>query len=832
MVGRVVGHYRLLRRIGEGGMGVVYAAERADEFRRRVAIKLVRYTLETPEVLGRFHTERQTLALLSHPNIVTLLDGGATPDGMPYLVMDFVEGRPIDEYCEERRLPVADRLHLFVEVCAAVQYAHQNLVVHCDLKPGNILVTAEGAPKLLDFGIAKLLEPHTLGMTGYMTQAGQRPFTPAYASPEQVRGEPVTTATDVYALGAILYRLLTGHSPYRFRTESAAEIIEAVCSQEAQRASAVVSESDPEKLRRRLEGDLDAILLKALRKEPQNRYGSVEQFADDIRRHLEGRPVAARKGTFRYRAAKFIRRNRIMAAAAALSALAITAGIIGVAWQAHVALAAKARAERRFNDVRKLSNFLLFDFHDAVQKLPGSTPVQELLVKRSLGYLDGLAAEASGDPGLQLELVEAYIKFGDVQGNPYNPNLGDTTGAMASYRKALAIAEPLARSDPGNPGVARAQARLHSHMGDVLFLNRQMSDATSQARTAVAILEKLAASQPRDIEVRIDLASGYEGLGDQLGKGLSDKAGALDNYRKSLAHWQAAIQIDPQNLRARRASAGLNMKIADIQLENDARGALETLRKALAILEALPQAEQASVPSRRLEASLLQRMADCFWELDDNKASLEHFRKASEVFAALAGLDPTNSRAQFDLVVVLNNAGQILEATGDIGGALRNYGQVADILEKLVKADPANITWRAHLSEILVRIGGLLQKTGQATEAHRQTARGLRVAKELAEKSETPAAELNRAARLLVTCIPAELREPQTALRYAQRAVALSKASDAYALDTLAEAYIQSGNKEAARETIQKGLALVPAGPGDQKPWLRRLLEGKLARAK
>jgi tetratricopeptide (TPR) repeat protein len=829
LAGRRLGRYRLIQRLGEGGMGAVYLAEQEGEIRRRVAVKVVRQQLANPEVLARFHRERQTMAALSHPNIVTLLDCGATEDGAPYLVMEYVEGARIDEYCREQRVPLHDLLRLFLEVCAAVQHAHRSLVVHCDLKPANILVTSAGVPKLLDFGIAKLLQAQPLDFTGQVTRAGQRPFTPDFASPEQLRGEPVTTATDVYALGVVLYLLLTGESPHRTRTGSAAELIQAICVAEPHRPSTLVPQDHPEKLRRRLEGDLDAILLKALRKEPQSRYGSVEQLADDLRRHLEGRPVAARRGTFRYRAIKFVQRNRLAVAAAALAALAVVGGTIGIAWQGSLALAAGARAERRFQDVRRLTNFLLFDFHDAVQKLPGSTPVQEMLVTRALGYLDGLAAEAAGERGLQLELVEAYVKFGDVQGNPYQANLGDTSGAMTSYRKALAIAEPLARSDPSNIGAQRALARVVSHMGDVLYLTRKLTEATAHSRRAAAILEKLVAEQPRDLELRADLAGALEGLGDQLARGLSDAAGAMQTYRRALDHWEAAVRLDTQNLRARRASAGLRMKIGDLQFTTDPRAALATLRQALAIVEALPVAERGAVPTRRLEGALRRRIGDGLWELEDAKGALESYRRAAEDFAALAALDPTNSRAQFDLVTVLNDTGQTLEASGDVAGALRNYGQVADILEKLVKTDPTNPSWRAHLAEILVRIGVLLEKTGQAAEARHQAVRGLQAARELAERPETPASELTRAARLLVTCQPADLRDPDAAVRYGQRAVLLTRGADAYALDTLAEAYLQNGKPDAARQAVAQGLALVPE-TGGQKPWLRRLLEAKLER--
>ncbi|MGC9969463.1 MAG: protein kinase [Bryobacteraceae bacterium] len=826
MLNRRIGHYRLTERIGEGGMGVVYLAERQDEFRQRVAIKLVRWAAESPEVVARLRAERQTLAAVSHPNIVALLDGGATEDGMPYLVMEYIEGTPIDEYCVAHSLDLTARLRLFLRVCAPVEYAHQHLIVHCDLKPSNILVTADGTPKLLDFGIAKLLAPQP-GAGAYLTMGAQRPFTPQYASPEQFLGRPVTTTTDVYALGTVLFQLLTGHSPYRFQTHSDAEMISAVCVQEPQRPSTAL-ETAPEA--RRLEGDLDAIILKALRKEPQNRYSSVEQLAEDIRRHLDGRPVTARKGTFRYRASKFIRRNRVTAAASAIVALAILGGVGGVAWQARVALAAKARAERRFNDVRRLANFLLFDFHDAVQKLPGSTPIEEMLVAQSLGYLDSLAREAGGDPGLEIEMVEAYVKLGDVQGNPYNPNLGDTTGALASYRKALAIAEPLARSDPGSARATRALARVHLHLGDVLLLTQQTQDAVAHARQATNWFEKLATEHPADLEARADIASSLEGLGDQLAKGLRDTAGALESYEKSLTHWETALALDPGYIRARRATAGLNMKIADFEATRDAHAALARLEKSLRILGTLPAAEQASVASRRLEATIRRRIADVLWELNDTKGALEAYRQATESFAALAALDPSNTRAQFDLIVVLSNAGETYNEAGDQAGALRNYAQVADNLERLLKIDPGNLTWRSRLAETRVRIGGLLVKTGQAADASHQTARGLEAARQIAENPAAPASELIGAARLLVVCEPKELRDASAALRYAQRAVNLTKASDAYALDTLAEAQLQTGRREAAAETVNKALALT--GASQPAPWIRRSLEAKLARLK
>ena len=426
--GRLIGHYRLRQRIGEGGMGEVYLAEREDQFRQRVAVKLIRPGMASPEVVRRFVIERQTLAALNHPHIVRLVDGGATDEGLPYLVVDYVDGIPIDRYCDQHKLSISQRLGIFIESCVAVHHAHQSLIVHCDLKPGNILVTEEGSPMLLDFGIAKLLDPTSMGISAQAALTRQRAFTPDYASPEQLRGEPVTTATDIYALGVVLYELLTGHSPYRATTGSLADWIRSVCEQDAEPPSTVIHrvtetaaeedqpaetltpekvsqsrEGDPQTLHRRLRGDLDAIVLKALRKDPRERYGSVDQLAEDIRRHLAGRPVLARKSTTGYVARKFFARHKLGVAAAVLVLLTLAGGLASTLWESHV-------AARRFEDVRRLAHTFLFDVHDAIQDLPGSTAARALIAKTGTEYLDRLARDSGGDPSLDLELAEATTR--------------------------------------------------------------------------------------------------------------------------------------------------------------------------------------------------------------------------------------------------------------------------------------------------------------------------------------------------------------------------------------------------------------------------------------
>ncbi|MCM3878095.1 MAG: serine/threonine protein kinase, partial [Thermoanaerobaculia bacterium] len=362
-----IGPYDVVREIGHGGMGTVFLAMRADEqFKKRVAIKVVRRGMDTEAVLRRFRQERQILAGLDHPNIARLLDGGNTEDSLPYLVMEYVEGEPVTTWCERRGIGVREKIALYRTICAAVHFAHQNLVVHRDLKPGNILVAEDGAPKLLDFGVAKLLNPEVSGQTLDLTGASVRVFTPEYASPEQIRGERITTATDVYALGVLLHEILTGRRP----------------------------STEPGRTKRTLPPDLDTIVGMATHPEPARRYASAEQLSEDLRRYLEGLPVKARRDTLSYRTGRFLSRHKTGAAAAALVVLSLVGGILATARQARIARAERARADRRFEDVRRLASSFLFEFHDSIRNLPGSTPARELLVRRALEYLGTLSKEA------------------------------------------------------------------------------------------------------------------------------------------------------------------------------------------------------------------------------------------------------------------------------------------------------------------------------------------------------------------------------------------------------------------------------------------------------
>ena len=515
--GRRIGAYRILGEIGRGGTGVVYRAVRDDDaFQKTVALKVVRGRDGWGDVEQRLERERQILARLQHPNIATVFDGGTTDEGQPYLVMELVEGRPITEYCAAHGLGTRARLEMVRAVCDAVQYAHRNLIVHRDLKPGNILVGEDGRPKLLDFGIAKLLAAGVdpdLAPTATMLPM----MTPEYASPEQVRGEAVTTSSDIYSLGVVLYELLTGKRPYAVKTDSLEGIVRAVCESVPPMPSTVVGRGDgatvatvmPGELR----GDLDTIVLKALRKEPSRRYLAVQDLSEDIRRHLEGLPVLARADTVGYRVSKYARRHKAAVAAAILVAASLVGGIAATARQARIAEANRMRAERRFEDVRKLANSFLFEFHDAIKDLPGSTPAREIVVRRGLEYLDSLAAEAQGSPSLQLELASAYEKVGDLQGALGAANLGQTPAAHRSYARAVELREAVAAAGPPTLEAQRDLAMARKRLATMRIAEGDWAGATRLFEQVRSFHVSLAAQRPDDFAAQVDAAGGQVNVG-------------------------------------------------------------------------------------------------------------------------------------------------------------------------------------------------------------------------------------------------------------------------------------------------------------------------------
>jgi tetratricopeptide (TPR) repeat protein len=740
--GQVIGRYRVVRELGRGGMGAVYLAARGDQqFEQLVAIKLVKRGMDTDAVIRHFRNERQILAGFDHPNIARLLDGDATEDGRPYFVMEYVDGVPVDEYCDRHGLSVSERLELFRAVCAAVSYAHRRLVVHRDIKPSNILVTADGVPKLLDFGIAKLLQPSDGGSA--LTATGLRPMTPEYASPEQVRGLPASTATDVYSLGVVLYELLTGQPPYRFTSRSPLDVARTITETEPPRPSTVVAtiaattgdgrsaapdagapkragrrrEGSPERLRRRLRGDLDNIVLMAMRKEPARRYQSVEQLSEDIRRHLEALPVLARQDTFAYRGAKFLRRNAAASAAAALVFVTLVAGIVATSWQTRRAREAQARAERRFADVRELANAVLFDYHDAIEDLPGATPVRERLLRDALTYLDSLAAEAADDRALQRELAAAYERVGDVRGQAYGANLGDRDGAMESYRKALQMRAALLAAEPREARNRRDLAASHQKVGNLLLDTSDAARGLEHLRAALALHLQLAQEQPASPAARRDLAA----IHNDVGLALEDRGelvAALEHHRQARALREALVAADPRDRQARRDLSITYVNTGRVLFfGGDVPGALEINRQALALRSALVDEDRTNADYRRLLAVAYQNEGDYRANQGDVRGALESFGKKLPLDEAALAADPANTQALVDHAYSSERLGALLTELGDHSRALVHLGHNLAAQKKLAAKDPESLSARYRLVLAHVQVGQAQAKLGDRTAA-------------------------------------------------------------------------------------------------------------------
>ena len=497
LTGQTLGPYTLISQIGQGGMGSVWLARRSDgRFERQAAVKFVNIALAGRATEERFKREGSILGRLTHPHIADLLDAGVSSDGQPYLILEYVDGEAIDRYCDEHKLDVDARVRLFLDVLAAVAHAHANLIVHRDIKPSNVLVTTAGEVKLLDFGIAKLLEGE--GQTGaatLLTHEGGSALTPQYAAPEQLTGRPVTTATDVYALGVLLYLLLCGRHPAGSGQHSPAELVKAVLDVEPPRVSDATTADNsqliaekrgttPDRLRRELRGDLDTIIGKALKKDPQERYASVTGFADDLQRYLKHEPISARPDTLAYRTAKFLRRNRTVVA---LTATAIVLVISSLATGLYVANRQRKIAEQRFAQVRQLANkFIALD--EDIRGLQGSTKVRMQMVSDSLQYLTSLSSDIHGDKDLALEIAYAYVRVAHAQGDPTSPNLGQFVEAKESLNNAARLVDGVLAQDPRNRrALFMATTIAHDRMVLADLENRHEEASADAAKTASLI---------------------------------------------------------------------------------------------------------------------------------------------------------------------------------------------------------------------------------------------------------------------------------------------------------------------------------------------------------
>jgi predicted Ser/Thr protein kinase len=831
-----IGPYEIDRLLGHGGMGTVYLAHRADgQFEQKVAIKLIDLPLTTDLFRERFRQERQILADLHHPFIARLLDGGVSAEDRLYLVLEYIDGVPVDRFCEQRGLTLNQRIALLLLVCEAVQFAHQNLIVHRDLKPDNILIVDDGTPRLLDFGTAKMLSPSPARQQSDLTCAGYLTFTPRYASPEQILGHPITTASDTYALGVLLYLLLTGTLPYEIKDFTTAEMLRTVCEEPPHKPS-LSFDAKP------LNQDLKAILMKALRKEPQERYLTAESLAADLRAYLAGRPVAARRGTLRYRASKFVHRHRWGILAATVLLVTLLAGVAGVLWQASVANRERGKAEARSGEMRHLSESLLSELDDAIKQLPGSTKAQKLLVTRVLEHLDRVAADAQGDRSMQLELANAYTRLANLQGDAYDQNLGDPAGALISIDKAIALSTPWI--DQGRDREAlQMVAYAQLSRARILFGTAPIQQAIASTRLAIADYEhliELPGSRSGDFS---EAATAYSLLGDEQGvviaQSLNDLAAAKDAYRKSTDLENRALLLDPHAANAAHLLIANQLAIAAIEKVSDPAQAIRDVQSGLQRFSALSAEQRQSLRMIRIRDSLLVDEAVALAQL--GKYGEAEAILADSVSAATrrAATDPQDMRALADFAFSYDRTADVYEIAADsaLGASpeeQRKNGASALIaltqehagLEKILQQNPSQNEWRPVLADVEVRLGTIqyaLHRGGNAAELVRN---GLVALREAVQKDQDSPEILDMTAQNLLRAQPPALRDPKMAVYCAERAVELSHRRLATYLLTLAQAYRAAGWPEKSRAAAIEGLALLPASlPGSAQPRIRKLLD-------
>ncbi len=808
LTGQHIGHYRIVSEIGHGGMGAVYLAEREDgTFSQRVALKLLKREMNTAALRRRFEQERDILSRLEHPNIARLLDAGTTDDKIPFLAMEYVEGRPIDEYCNKHGLDLDARLELFRQICSAVDFAHRNLIVHRDLKPSNILVTDDGIPKLLDFGISKILSEDDAGVpAATVTRLGA--MTPGYASPEQLRSESVTTSTDVYSLGVILFEILSGHRPFEGREGNLNDILHAVVETDPPLPSSIagtlpergleaitaragelsVANETRQQSRRLtaphpisikpqyLRGDLDNIILKALKKEPERRYLSAENFSDDIRRYQDGLPVTARPDTLIYRAGKFVRRNRYAVIAGAMVMIAIIAGAIATLWQARVAQAERLRAESRFNDVRKLANSYIFDVYPEIENLEGSLKAREKILTNALGYLDSLSKEAGDDIELQAELATAYEKIGDVQGALTNSSLGNIQAGLDSYTKAAKLREAVYLADLSNLDAKEKLAANYYTTARTLWNNSQTQEATEAFERSLKLRRELVASDPSSVEYQNRLAVVLIDYG-AIPVFNSQTAQALVLFDEALAIVERLRRQDPANADFKKTQTRL------LRVMSKAKGSIGDYDggiRGFAVAAEISRELASQFPDDfRVQRSVwLTDSLTCelYIDKEDAQKGVETCLPTIEFPKAALAKEPENGVVAYDLAISHFNTARAYRFAGDYGNVIAQADRAIAVMTALSKKTPENLEYQRNLAVYETERARAQIKLGRYDEAQTVAQKVLRIM--------IPIAEADKAT---------------TTYRY--------DVAVAYRLS--AEAYAKSGSKPRAVENIRKAIVIV-----------------------
>ena len=800
-----LGAYQIQREIGRGGMGNVYEALRVDGgFHKRVAIKILRRELGAGAFLRRFNRERQILARLDHPHIAGIFDGGETVAGDPYFVMELVDGIPITRYAESHSLSIASKLDLFLQVCDAVQYAHRNLTVHRDLKPSNILVTPDGSVKLLDFGIAKLLENDP-------EHAAENPpteaiLTPAYTSPEQIRRQPATTATDVFQLGILLYELLSGVHPFQSEKRLPHEIMRSICEDDPANPSTAGGRDS-----KRLRGDLDTIVLTALRKEPSQRYSSVEQMAADIGRYRLGWPVLARGNSAAYRLSKFARRQWLPLAAGALLLTSLGAGLLSTSYQARRADLARAAADRsrvqaeqerlaadqqrlvaeqaqriavgqravaeartkeaefekakelqRYREVRSLASSLLFDLYDGVRDLAGSSTAKRLIVAKAQQQLELLSAEAGNDIGLQRDLAACYERMGELRMDPASGKNG-ALASVEAYQKGVDLRRKIAARPDAQVADQRDLARSLAKLGDGQALSSAFKLAAESYSAAGTLARSLLKSHPEDAAIRQTVGS-IDGRRCTVLLATGDTSGAVQACQGGIAMLSPLAAASPGNIEVQRVVATTESAYANaLRLTNRPQDALNYTHLSLDSLHRLEALAPNNAEYRRLESSAELVLAKSFSAVGNWRASLDAYRRSVHSMETAIEIDPA-----------------------DLGSPLRLAFALRSFSKQLVSA-------------------------GNRDAAHDADREALELLRTTSDRPGAGPVEWNDYADALLKIEWPDLRRWPEALQFAEQAVAKTERKNPICLDTLAWAYFRNGKSPEAAATEREALALLPA---------------------
>jgi len=795
--GTRLGVWRVLNEIGRGGMGTVYLAARDDDqFRKLAAIKVVTRGMDTEELVNRFRHERQILAHLDHPFIARLIDGGNTPQGRAFLVMEYVQGRPIDVYCRQDGLDVEARCGLFLKVCDAVSYAHRNLVIHRDLKPGNILVAADGSPKLLDFGVAKLLDPEVdPGHT--TTVVGGRLITPEYASPEQVRGQLVGTASDIYALGAILYELLTEVKAQPLDSHSPPELEKVICQADVQPPSQRVG-LDNHRLRKRLSGDLDNIVLMAMRKEPERRYSSVDLLARDISRHLEGQTVTARPPSATYRLGKFVHRHRVSLAFISLVVISLVGGTWAALLEAHRARIEQRRAEARLSQIVELANRALFDVHGSIERLPGATDARRQLVKTTLDYLEKLSKDAGDDDRLRMALGAAYFRLGDLQGYPFTPNLGDTAGAIKSFQSSSALLEPLRRAHPKDAEAQRRWLATQDHLATLLNQTGDSSGAAKLLRDALPAAVALARSPNAGVDGERIQADYYSLLAAAVREHNSTEA--LTYARRYLEIYTRLAAGYPDRAEfVNEESDAYSLVGRLLQAQGDSPEALHDYLQCVALREALGRAHPNDVVYKRNLMIGYGHVGDTLGNpvlssLGDSAGARDYYRKAVAIGEEIHEEDPSDATAKFDLAAGLVKLGMVDVPASDVAESLATLQRAIGMLEEIVANDPHSLPRVKILTLAREYEGHRLRSLGKYRQAIASYRRSVELSDSILETNPTDRGALSQAVA-------------------SSRAMATARAMAGDRAEALSQ----------AKATIRRAEAGVNAANGDGDQRIRRL---------